>query len=294
MLADPCFNELSVFPLCTNDVEIHTRIETFVSLLRRLRNYGFNKIRCEHGISDFRLTDTMTLRDYCQAAYSKSNQDNKDKNNANFLLAAIRKPYLTNDEESCFGNFDEAKYCSDESNDTWCDCYGLYVAFLLESFTVGFDGSISSQCKLKLTKNKIKDSKVTVDSEKIVSIANISNENQLDSDEFIIHTLSEKEINVPKAGINKAQTFNLPSHHGIKECMQHGKVLLKSPYVVDILNSIPFNRTEKQYLHKVHPDGIIEVRLHWTKSGYGLNISTSARDIIEAWWVAKHLQKHFG
>lgn len=209
------------------------------------------------------------------------------------MFTFIRKPYLKDNEESCFGDFDEVKYCSDENNGTWRDCYGLYIAFLLKSFTISFDGAISSTCKLKLIKNKTENSNIVVDFEKIVDIANISNENQLDTDEFIIHTLSGKEINVPKAGVNKAQTFTLPSHHGIKECTQHGKELLQNPYVVDILNSIPFNSTETQYIHNVCSDGIIEVRLHRTKVGYGLKIATSAQDIIEAWWIAKHLQNHF-
>lgn len=292
MLTDPCFNELSVFPLCANDAEVHTRIETFVSLLCRLKKYGFSKLRCEHGLSDFKLTDTMSLYDYCQA--SRSNSNSKDRDKATFLFTFIRKPYLKDNEEFCFGDFDEVKYCSDENNDTWRDCYGLYIAFLLKSFTVSFDGAISSTCKLKLIKNKTENSNIVVDCEKIVDIANISNENQLDTDEFIIRTLSEKEINVPKAGVNKAQKITLPSHHGINECRKHGKELLKNPYVVEVINSIDFDSKEKQYIHKIHPDGKIEVRLHWTKTGYGLIISTSAQDIIEACWIAKHLQKRFG
>lgn len=292
MLADPCFNELSIFPLCTNDAEVRSRIETFISLLRRLKKYGFSKLRCEHGLRDFKLTDTMSLYDYCQTSHSNSNS--KDRDNAAFLFTFIRRPYLKDNEESCFGDFDEVKYCSDENNGTWCDCYGLYIAFLLESFTISFDGAIPSTCKLKLIKNKTENSNIVVDSEKIVEIANISNENQLDTDEFIIHTLSGKEINVPKAGVNKTQTFTLPSHHGIKECRRHGRELLQNPYVVDVINSIDFDSKEKQYIHKIHPDGKIEVRLHWTKIGYGLIISTSAQDIIEARWIAKHLQKRFG
>lgn len=294
MLTDPCFNELSVFPLCTNEEEMRMRIETFVSLLRKLRKYGFAKLRCEHGLSDFKLTKAMSLFEYCQSAFAKDNQNKKDRDNANFLFTFIRKPYLKDNEESNFGDYDEVKCCLDERNNTWCDCYGLYIAHILKSFAVSFDVSITNPCKLKLTKNKIVNTNIVVESEQIVNIANISNLGQLENDMFTIRTLSEKEINVPKAGSNKALSFTLPSHHGVKECMQHGEQLLQSPYVVDILNSIPFDPSEKQYIHNVYPNGIIEVRLHWTKVGYGLKIATSAQDIIEAWWVAKNLQNYFG
>lgn len=293
MLTDPCFNELSVFPLCTNDAEVHTRIETFVSLLRRLRKYGFVKLRSEHGLSDFKLTETMSLFEYCQLAFTKDNPNKKDRDNAIFLFTFVRKPYLKDNEESNFGDYDEVKYCSDEVKNTWRNCYGFYIAYILNSFAVSFDVPITNPCQLKLIRNKIVNTKIVVDSEQIVEIANVSNVNQLDNDGFIIHALSEKEINVPKAGSNKVHTFTLPSHHGIKECQQHGEMLLQSPYVVDILNSIPFDSSEKQYIHNVYPDGIIEVRLHWTKAGYGLKIATSAQDIIEAWWIAKNLQHRF-
>ncbi len=294
MLTDPCFNELSVFPLCTNDVEVRTRIETFISLLRRLKKYGFTKLRCEHGLSDFKLTETISISDYSQSALVKGNHDNKDRNNALFLFSFVRKPYLNDKEESFFGLFDEVKSCLNEDDNEWIDCYGLYIAYLLKSFVVSFDTVTDNPCKLKLIKNKINNGSIVVDSEKIVSIANISNESQLENDELIIQTLSEQDINVSEAGKNKALKFTIPSHHGKKECMKHGKELLKIPYVVDILNSIPFDPSEKQYIHKVHPNGNIEVRLHWTKRGYGLIIATSANDIIEAWRIAKELQRHFG
>lgn len=295
MLAEPCFNELSVFPLCTSDAEVIERIDAFVALLHRLGRYGFKKIRCEHGLSDLRLTEDQTLYEYCQTAYSKDNKDRKSRNNAEFLWTFIRKPYLKDDEESEFGNFDEVKYCVDKDKNTWCDCYGFYAAYLLNSFVVSFNMKVSNPCKLKLIKYKKEQDKFVIDSLKIVEIANVSNVEQLDNDDYVIDTLSEKDLKVPKASADEKQMeFTLPTHHGKKECMSHGKLLLQSPYVIKILNSIDFDSSERHYIHRVQSDGIIEVRLHRTKMGYGLMIATTARDIIETRWVAKKLDETYG
>lgn len=295
MLADPCFNELSVFPLCANDAEVTTRIDAFVALLHRLGRYGFKKIRCEHGLSDFRLTEKQTLSEYCQMAYSRDNKDRKARNNADFLCTFIRKPYLKEDEEPRFANFDEVKYCVDKDNNTWCDCFGLYAAYLINSFVVSFNTQVSNPCKLKLIKYKKDQDKIVIDLLKYVEIANVANIEQLDNDDYVIETLSGKDLMVPKASVDEKQMeFTLPSHHGKKECMRHGKLLLQNPYVVKILNSIDFDSSERYYIHKVCPDGIIEVRLHWTKMGYGLMIATTARDVVESMWIAKKLKEIYG
>jgi hypothetical protein len=227
-------------------------------------------------------------------AYSRDNIDRKARNNAEFLWAFIRKPYLMEDEESGFGNFDEVKYCVDKDNNTWCDCYGLYAAYLLNSFVVSFNMQVSNPCRLKLIKYKKEKDGIIIDSLKHVEIANVSNAAQLDNDNYVIETLSEKDLEVPKASADEKQMdFTLPLHHGKKECMSHGKQLLHSPYVVKILNSIDFDSSERHYIHKVQSDGIIEIRLHWTKMGYGLMIATTARDIIESMWIAKKLEESY-
>lgn len=290
-LPEPCFNELSVHPLCTSAKEMENRVNKLIGLLKRLRQYGFARVRCEHGLYDFKLSETLTLHEYCK---SLSNQGWNEKNNAAFLYSCIRKPYLNSQEETSFESYSDVKYCSDETKNEWSDCYGLYVAYLLGSFTISLDsGGCNNTCyKLKLFSPAKDGSPKLVTQE--VSVMNVADVNQLDTSMDIIDTISNMPINVPVSGVLKKESFTLPAHHGKKECIEHGKRLLDDPYVVDILNSIDFDSSEHCYIHSVKPDGIIEIRLYWTKLGYGLSVLTSARDIIDAWWIAKRLEKNYG
>lgn len=290
MLPEPCFNELSVYPLCSTEEEVKTRVASLVSLMKRLKKYGFQRVRCEDGLSDFKLTKDTTLHDYCQAIYHKGG----DKTRADFLVSCVRKPYLNANEEESFDMFANVLYCSDEAEDVWVDCFGLYAAYLLGSFTVSIDHGLENivSCKLKLISAPKAGSQK--EEYKVVEVINVSNEKQLDNCEEIIQKISDYPISVPEGGSLKKTSFTLPEHHGKKECNEHGKILLQDPYVIDILDSIDFRSSERDYIHAVKPDGIIEVRLHWTKAGYGLKVSTSASDAIESWWVAKRLRKIHG
>ena len=61
-----CFNDLSVLPLCQNEAEAEERVRRFVTLLKEVRNHtGITKVRHAGDISMIRLTEGMTMQDYC-------------------------------------------------------------------------------------------------------------------------------------------------------------------------------------------------------------------------------------
>lgn len=285
-MIEPCFNELSVEPLCVTAEDVSKRVLVFAHLLAHLHKYGIRKVRYENGIEDILLSTDYTLRDYC-VKFLKSHdpKDAQDRKNVETLLSMIRKPYLNDTEEPAFNNYDDVKY---EDGEDEKDCMGLYVAHLLGSFSVGFDSGISSPCRLKLTK---KNTDGTVWTE-YANIAFVSNKEQCIIDKAFIEIMSNQPMTVDAVDKSTSKkTFSLPVHHGLKECKEHGTLLLEDAYVKDILVSIPFDSSEKKYIHDVLPDGSIEIRLYWTKKGYGLRISTSAKDIVEGWWIAKHLEQ---
>ena len=283
-MVEPCFNELTINPFCSSDEEMEQQIDGLISTLKSLEQRGIKRVRYENSFNDIKLREGYTLLDYCNKAIK-----GKQINNRNFLYGFLRKPYLYEEEEVLFDKYDNCKFISENGNTE--DCLGLYIAFVMNSFAVGFDNGIfkdnqNLSCHLRLTKNGETINKhvpcVTkpehIFTEEIVEI--LSNQHDLLVDKTSI-PIENKKVHVAK-------------HHGKKECLKHANELRSSPYVTEILNSIDFDCNEKQYIHKIAEPNLIEIRLYWTKKGYGLCVATTGKDIIQTRWIAKHMNKIYG
>lgn len=90
---------------------------------------------------------------------------------------------------------------------------------------------------------------------------------------------------------NKA--INLRDDHGKDFLTAFAKKLRRSPYVVKIINSLPFNPKQITPIKKVTPDGKIDFVLTGTDSGYGVCIQTTGRNQIETHTIALHLARQF-
>ena len=81
----------------------------------------------------------------------------------------------------------------------------------------------------------------------------------------------------------------------------HGKDILqafcdrlcRSPYVVRIINSLPFNPRQRNPIKKCTEDGLIDFVLTWTDPGLGLCIKTTGKNKIETNTIAIHLQDKY-
>lgn len=283
-MVEPCFNELTMIPYCSTEDEVEQRVDSFISTLNTLKQHGIKRVRYENGFSDIILKEGLSLEDYCNQAAT-----GKRKNNRDFLYSFLKKPYLNEGEESVFNKYDDCVFLSEQ--DESINCLGLYVAFIMNSFAVGFENGIfkdnkNLNCHLCLTKNnQIFHARVVcmtrpehLFDEEIIEI--LSNQDDLPVDKTIIPD-EKKKIHISK-------------HHGIKECLTHARELISSKYVTEILNSIDFDRSEKQYIHKITEPNLLEIRLYWTKGGYGLCVATTGKDIIQTKWIAKNLDKKFG
>lgn len=82
-------------------------------------------------------------------------------------------------------------------------------------------------------------------------------------------------------------------HHGNDTLLTFSKKLCQSPYVVEIVNSLPFNPHSKTVIRKVHDNGLIEFILTWTDAGFGVCIKTTGRNQAETNTIALHLEEKF-
>lgn len=88
--------------------------------------------------------------------------------------------------------------------------------------------------------------------------------------------------------------FHVRDDHGKKELKDFWEKLSKNEYVVSCLNSLPFNKSQKNFIKAVYPDGKIELVLVWEDKGYGLVIQTTGNGMAQTQRIADILDKEFG
>ena len=72
------------------------------------------------------------------------------------------------------------------------------------------------------------------------------------------------------------------------------KHLVQCPYLVGIVNSLPYNPYECKFTKKVRENGLIEIVLPWTDKGYGIVVKTTGRTLRETEKIAEIIQEEYG
>lgn len=93
----------------------------------------------------------------------------------------------------------------------------------------------------------------------------------------------------------------IPQEKPIKIREDHGKDILtefsnklcQCEYVEGIVNSLPFNPKESNFIHTIKDNGLIEVVLYWTDPGYGLVVQTTGKNKKETEEIAKILRRKY-
>lgn len=287
----PCFNEQTVRGLSMENIE--EKIRVYVDLLIRLESYGIKKVLYDTDFRSIKIAKDLTLADL----YIKSCYEDSYKPFRKVLDILVNNKYYPSEIEKAerFDLYSKVEVvCEDQEKIVKGEFpWGLYGAYLLDSFAVGFanepieDHAIIS--RIRLMPQAVKEGEEVYEEE---NVYNITYAADCDNEKFSSF-LATKEIEAPKAS-EKDTNISLPKHHGNgDECKVHAQSLIKDEYVVSIINSIKFNSDERRYIRKVYADGRVEVRMHWTTMGFGLCIQTSGKDIVHTKWIARHLQRHF-
>lgn len=276
-----CFNELSAYPYCVDIEEVNRRVDTYMQVVKEAIKLGSKKIRYEHGLYGVCLMENLSLAQYCF--------DKKNKGKGDYLIACAKKPYIDEDSETegRFTEYDDVYLKKSETEVV--GCYAFYAAFLHKSFCVGFHSEPfwdRSLFTLQLTKGKN-----IIE----VSVICICLCDEYKKDLFIDWAINNIPIQVP-------QTLILPHEKKISLRDDHGKDVLYSfanrlrniPFIISVINSLPFNPKETNFACNVFEDGKIELVLINTDQGLGLIVQTTATNMLETKWVAKYLKEYFG
>ena len=84
------------------------------------------------------------------------------------------------------------------------------------------------------------------------------------------------------------------THHGNEKLAAHAELLLKSPYVIGIINSISQQNYQRRYISKIYDNGKIDIILFWEKLKYGMAIQTTGRNRRETEKIAAILTQKYG
>jgi len=95
--------------------------------------------------------------------------------------------------------------------------------------------------------------------------------------------------------------FTAPNEKPIKLRDDHGKDILfafakrlvNSPFIKEIINSLPFNPKQTNPIKKCSENGQIEIVLTYTDAGYGLVVQTTGKNKNEAEIIAKILKNKY-
>jgi len=89
--------------------------------------------------------------------------------------------------------------------------------------------------------------------------------------------------------------IHLRDDHGKDILFEFAKRLCQSPYVIQIINSSPFQPHESRFINKEKPfnEGIINICLHWTEQGFGLVVKTTATNKYQALKISEILIEEF-
>lgn len=271
------FNELSEMPLCCNKAEAYERIDRFIATFKASRKFGFNIIRCRHGVDAIQLTDNYTLGDYC-------NEPRFSRTTGTLLRGLFRTPYIeeNSDEENIYIEND---FTLQKGSET-IKPYGLAVAYIYSTTSIGF---LSEDFWKQSVFNLI-----IHPSQRIEEVYCLSDGEHLKNKKVIAFIENKQPILLVESDIPpKDKKCELRNDHGKDVLVAFSERILQSKYVVSVINSLPFNQFERNFIRNVYPNGKIEIVLTKTDKGLGVIIQTTGRNIRETTEIARRLESKY-
>ncbi|MCT3662020.1 hypothetical protein HZR00_05775 [Elizabethkingia anophelis] len=278
------FNEISFLPDVNDEYILTEHFIAMLSLYDKVReDFGFNHLVFPANISSSIVLNGKTFIEWVS---SIPHQGNKNK----ILSIPFIRPFLrevVKDKESELPKY----YYSNENADiVEKDCLGLATAYLMGKISISLNTHEcwdNSSIEIKEIYNDDLDTKD-------IAVNNITTEAHLsvkDVNEQLMYSGKLDLQECPIADENKS--ISLRDDHGKDKLLAFSKKILKSNYVVSVINSLPFNPTDINLIRETYSDGKIELVLHWEDKGIGIVIQTTGRNKRETEEIAKLLKKKF-
>ena len=281
-MREPFFNDVSITPLCSTDDEVTERINEFVDILEFCGFLGFKKVRFNSFAGDIELKKGFFVRDYL-AVHARGNG-----NRALLLLNMLKPPYIEDDSVA------EERYISHtarlKKDGVEIESEGLASALFSNGFSIGFASEEFWRQNISFALRITEDATQKCSERKVFCISCLSHFKEAAFIKWSVDSLplqfrsSDLQIN--------AKRIKLRQDHGIKELGRFSEAIRKEPYIIEVVNSLPFDPNSRK-MTKLKEDGLIEVRLLNTQNKIGIIVRTTARNEMESMYLAADIEKKY-
>jgi len=270
-------NDLSIIPLARDFHDACLRVCRFIKAFKsRPKDIFETRICSEQSLENIQLTQDLDLQSFCK--------DLKGRTLGTLLLGLTKHPYIDpgsiQEDQFLEGNYNLQK------DDKEILAYGLAAAFLNESVGISF----ASEPFWDNVKFSLKDNNKNV----VYTVLSVSSPSHFQSHDFLKWRDDHTPVVIIMSDIPYDQKrIHLRDDHGSDVLRSFASKLVRSPYVVEIINSLPFNPNSNSFVKAIKENGLIEVVLTWTDKGLGLVIKTTGRNHNETQMIASILQREF-
>jgi hypothetical protein len=275
---DFIFNEL-----CFGNValDIHSGKAGMSNLLlvcKHGRELGMSRLAIRTDFHEQYLAENYRVRDWLS-------DPDITKTFKDLLLGIIKHPYIQDEDASIQERFISSYGFMNEEKETPVE--GLAVAYLYKTIAV----SLYSSEKWNTHEIDI-----------IISEENNEDQNiKVRHASLTTHIQHHRDWIISRVGMILSITeqhilekeINLRDDHGKDLLLKFSKKLVRSPYIIKIINSLPFNPHDNHFVKACYSDGKVEVVLVNTDQGLGLVLQTTGTTLGETKAIAKILREEF-
>lgn len=205
-----------------------------------------------------------------------SNMPNSS-NVKNFYFSFFRSPYESEGVEEKQDDYYGYSWLYDGE-----ECIGFALAVILDSASFSIYSPCWNMPFIDIAQDEVLD-----------KVRNICVKGHVDI--HIPHIQNKEEIVLVTCDIEaESKRIALRNDHGMDVLKDFSKRLLRCPYLIGIVNSLPYNPYERKFIKRIRENGLIEIVLPWTDKGYGVVVKTTGRNIREIKRIAEILEKEFG
>jgi len=277
-MKDLIFNELTTHPLASDFNEAFQRVKQFICAYKKRPPFFNKRIRLDTYIGDLQLTGDMSLQQFC-------NETPQSRTLGSALLGLGKHPFIDQDtpEET---QYLEHRYTIKFSADAEKESIGLAAAYLNDAICIGFQ----SEARWKEVEHQI----IISNEDGVVCapvVLSVSKTEHFKSRVVEKWIEARQPVSLLKSAVEpREKPIALRNDHGEDILRRFSKRLRRSPYVTAIVNSLPFNPNQRNFIKSTDENGLIEIVLTQTDQGLGVAVQTTGRNISETKAIAEILK----
>lgn len=277
---DLIFNELSLHHKTGCQFEAKDLMRKLLFTCKAANTSDFKRLRVKENFFQLLISKNYMIVDWLN--------DCSVRNDYKTLLLGLKRyPFIEEGDENIENLFILNYYylISPELKELHMkETEGLAVAFLYNTFSLSFaTNELWGKTRIELLEKTDKQ-------EKSVFVKNISCPEHIESHREWID--SNRPVKLIKSDIlPEEKIIHIRDDHGKDVLSKIAMKLIKSPYIVKIINSLPFNQKKRNIIRRIYPDGKIEIVLIWTNPGYGMIIQTTGRNLQETKKISEMIEK---